>query len=272
MPTVECPRATIWYEVTNFGPPWQTRTPILLHHGLALNADFWYGWLPILAAKHPVVRLDLRGHGRSTTPQSEQPWLFEDLAKEALAVLDAAGYRRCHFVGESAGGTLGMYLAIHYPDRLASLTAVSATHQGNRVRNLDGWTEMLANEGVAGWSRMMMDRRFDPATVDRELAAWYATEQAKIAPAVILAIKDALVTTDLTKDLPSITVPTLLITPEGSPFVGPELMEEAHALIPRSEIAYVRGARHGLINSHPAECARLVVEFLRRRTSVHDRS
>lgn len=265
MPIVECPRAAIWYETIDFGPPWQSRTPILLHHGLALNADFWYGWLPILAAEHPVIRLDVRGHGRSTWTGSGQPWTFEDFAGEALAVLDATGHRRCHFVGESAGGTLGMYLAIHHPDRLASLTAVSATHQGNRVRNLDGWPELLANEGVAGWSRMMMERRFDLATIDPDLAAWYAAEQAKAALDVILAIKDALVAIDLTKDLPSIAVPTLLITPEGSPFVGPELMEEAHALIPRSELASVRGARHGLINSHPAQCARLVVEFLRRR-------
>ncbi|HEX2172393.1 MAG TPA: alpha/beta hydrolase [Dehalococcoidia bacterium] len=267
MPLVRRPDAEIHYEVFDFGPPWRRRTPVLLHHGLALSTRFWYSWLPTLLADHPVIALDLRGHGRSSVPDPGWRWTFETLAEDALAVLDAAGYDRCHFVGESVGGTLGLFCAARHPDRLVSLTAVSTAYRGDYVRNLDDWEDLLARGGSAGWSRAMMDRRFDPATIDPDLAAWYEVEQAKLAPDTVLAIVRLLQGADLTDDLPRIAAPTLLLSPERSPFVEADLMAQAHALIPRSELLYFRGARHGLINSHPDACARAVVEFIRRRVT-----
>ena len=259
------PDAEIYYEVIDFGPPWQRRTPILLHHGVALSTVFWYGWLPILTAAYPVIRLDMRGHGRSSEPAPDYPWSIAALAADALAVLDAVGYQRCHFVGESVGGTVGLQCATTAPDRIVSLTAISTAYRGDRVRNLESWDGIFASEGAAGWSRMMMGRRFNLDAVDPRLAAWYETEQAKVSRETVMGIVRALRATDLTDHLPDIAAPTLLLSPEASPFVSTDLMAEAQALIPRSELAYFRGAHHGLINSHPEACARAVVEFIGRR-------
>jgi len=266
MPVQASGNVQIFYEMIPGGPPWQNRTPIFLHHGLALSHIHWYAWLPALVATgRSILRLDMRGHGQSTSPPEGTPWTIEDLAADALAVLDAAGVKTCHFVGESAGGTLGMYLAARYPDRITSVTAISAAYRGDRVGNLDEWDTLLPQLGIAGWSRMMMDRRFDPATIDPALAVWYEVEQAKVTVRTVLEIKNLLQRTNLTDDLPRIDRPVLLITPEASPFVGTGLMEDAHALIPRSELINVRGARHGLFTSHAAECADAFVNFLRRR-------
>ena len=265
MPRAIRPAGDIHYEFLDFGPPWQRRTPVLLHHGVALSTLFWYGWLPTLTAAYPVILLDMWGHGQSPEPPAGYAWSIESLAADALAVLDAAGFERCHFVGESVGGTIGFSCAATVPDRIASLTAISTAYRGDRVRNLESWEGILDAEGAAGWSKMMMGRRFNLEAVDPELAAWYQAEQAKVSKPTVMGIVRALQAIDLTDQLPRITTPTLLLSPEGSPFVGPDLMAEAHALIPRSELAYFRGARHGLINSHPEACARAVVEFIGRR-------
>lgn len=265
MPTLTRPDGEIYYDVFDFGPPWQRRVPILLHHGLAISGGFWYDWLPILTAEYPVVVLDMRGHGRSSDRDPAQQWSLEALAANAFAVLDAAGYDRCHFVGESVGGTLGLYCAARYPDRIVTIAALSAAHRGDQVGNLDETRDLIAREGPAGWSRHMMPHRFDPAAADPGLLAWYEVEQAKVTPQIVAGIVDLLRGANLTDDLPRIVAPTLLLTPESSPFVGADLMAQAHALIPRSELLYFRGARHGLVSSHPKECARAVVEFIRRR-------
>lgn len=48
-------------------PPWrESRGTIVMHHGVALNGDAWCDWEPSrLAAGYQVIRLDMRGFGRS---------------------------------------------------------------------------------------------------------------------------------------------------------------------------------------------------------------
>src|SRR5262249_45305287 len=68
LPYAETPDGPLYYEHVNFQPPWKRATPVLLHHGIALTSDFWYDWLPVVAAEFPVIRFDWRGYGRSHVP------------------------------------------------------------------------------------------------------------------------------------------------------------------------------------------------------------
>jgi pimeloyl-ACP methyl ester carboxylesterase len=80
-----------------------------------------------------VVRFDNRDVGLSTSfddaPLGErgEAYLLDDMARDALAVLDAVGAATAHVMGLSMGGMIGQLLAIHHPDRLASLTSVMST-------------------------------------------------------------------------------------------------------------------------------------------------
>lgn len=261
---VETPGGHLAYEVVSYCGPWQNEDPILLHHGVGLHARFWDGWLPTLTARYPVVRFDMRGHGRSAVPPPDHAWSFDGFAADVLAVLKAAGYERCHFVGESLGGTIGLYLASRYPERIRSLAVLSTAYQGRRIANLDDWAAAFAAGGAA-WSRLMMPRRLDPAAVSRGLYAWFEAEQAKAVGHVVLSMVDVLRRTDLSADLPRIEAPCLVLTPLDSPFVSAELASDLQRLVPRAEIQYFRGARHGLFVSHALQCARAVVDFLARR-------
>lgn len=60
--------ARIFYSANSTVPPWrETRGTILMHHGVALNGDAWCEWEPVLlAAGYNVIRVDMRGFGRST--------------------------------------------------------------------------------------------------------------------------------------------------------------------------------------------------------------
>lgn len=266
MPHLDTPDGRLYYEHESFQPPWRRATPILFHHGIALSGEFWYDWLPVLAADYPVVRFDMRGYGRSTAPPPGFPWSLERFAADAVAVLEAAGYERCHFVGESMGGTIGLYLASHQPEQIATLAVASTAFHGAYVQSLADWEPTFRAGGGAAWSRLMMPRRLDLAHTDPALAAWFEAEQAKAPPHVVLEHVACLQRADLTADLPNVRAPLLVLSPADSPFVSRDLALDLHQRVPGSEIRYFPGARHAVISSHARACASAVAEFIQRRS------
>jgi pimeloyl-ACP methyl ester carboxylesterase len=80
----------------------------------------------------------------------------------------------------------------------------------------------------------------------------------------LLDVGDLLVGTDLSEELSRITPPTLLLTPDASPFVSVDISNEIHRLIEHSEMAVFPKSRHGLPFSHARECAESVLAFLMR--------
>ena len=78
----------------------------------------WTPWMRRLVRAHPVVSIDLRGHGSSRDAWHDPDARLTDYAADVLSVLDHLRIPACHFVGESFGGTIGLHLAAGYPDRL----------------------------------------------------------------------------------------------------------------------------------------------------------
>lgn len=130
----------IWYEVHGDLDP--GRAPILLLHGGAMNTALaWADLIPVLSQDRPVIGIDQQGHGRSA--DRDGPITMERMRADTIAVLDALEVETAHVVGFSLGGMLGYDLAVHAPDRVASLSAISAA-QGNDGM-LPGLVEMNRN-------------------------------------------------------------------------------------------------------------------------------
>lgn len=72
-----------------------------------------------------VIRFDTRDAGRNQP--SATPYSLDDLADDAIAVLDDTGADRAHVIGRSMGGMVAQLLALHHAGRVASLTLVSTT-------------------------------------------------------------------------------------------------------------------------------------------------
>lgn len=86
-----------------------------------------------------VVRYDNRDTGLSTSyPPGSPPYGVDDLADDAVAVLDGYGLERAHLVGMSMGGVIAQLVAFGHPDRVTSLTAISTTKAGAPDPNLPG--------------------------------------------------------------------------------------------------------------------------------------
>ncbi len=269
MATVDTGDGYIYYETIEMTPPWRVAPDtIVFHHGVGIDRRIWAEWLPVLAERYRIVWFDLRGYGRSHVPEDGYAWTMETLAADALAVADAAGCERFHFVGESLGGAMALYLAIHHAERLLSITPCTSPNRGGTVQWLVEWRDYITEHGMVGWSKRMMERRFPPGILSQDRWDWFHAVQSACAAESVLGLGDMLTGLDLTADLPSIALPTLLIAADRSPVLPLSVALEIRDAVPDSELRVIAGARHGIVYSHARDCALTLRNFLGRHEAA----
>jgi pimeloyl-ACP methyl ester carboxylesterase len=203
----------IAYEM--IGPP--DGAPALLVMGLGMQMLLWHDdfLAGLVEAGFTAVRFDNRDVGLSThfraagmpsllsislRPGSAAAYRLEDMADDAVAVLDAVGWASAHVIGVSMGGMIAQTIAIRHPARVRSLTSIMSTPSPRVGRPKLRALALLAapnardREGAANrmvtifqiigspryakderWlrevGRQSYDRAHDPAGVARQLAA-----------------------------------------------------------------------------------------------------
>ncbi len=90
-----------------------TGSPVLLIIGLSFTHEMWFRVLPALIPAHRVILFDNRGMGRSSVPPG--PYSIPKMARDASAVLRAAGESAAHVIGASMGGMIAQELALTQP-------------------------------------------------------------------------------------------------------------------------------------------------------------
>jgi pimeloyl-ACP methyl ester carboxylesterase len=254
---------TLAWDVVDLTPPWLTDpSTVILHHGLGTSADMWSEWLARLAARHRVVRFDMRGCGRSS-PLNPASKLDLDLFRDdVMAVADASGAQRFHLIGESFGGTVALFTGATRRERLLSVTTISSPHRGARMRILEGWQDLADDpESMRAWSERMMSYRFFDGAVSPGALDWFRALQDRTDPALVRGVAQLVRNTDLTPLLSDLDLPILLVAPDSSPFVEAELVSELHAVLPASSLQIFAGTRHGLAFSHAGACVDLFLTF-----------
>lgn len=125
------PRATangIEIEYDTFGRP--DGQPMLLIGGLGTQLITWdEEFCELLAGRgYYVIRFDNRDAGLSTWPDDE--YTLDDMATDAVGLLDVLGIKAAHLVGASMGGFIAQLMALNYPERVLSLTSMISGPNG----------------------------------------------------------------------------------------------------------------------------------------------
>ncbi|MER8564865.1 alpha/beta fold hydrolase [Mesorhizobium sp. M0924] len=104
-----------------------------------------------LAGERFVIRYDNRDTGLSTkyTP-GEPPYTFDDMADDAVRVLDSCGIGKAHVIGMSIGGMIAQRLVLKHPLRIISLTVISSSPVGIDTSHLPGTTEAYMEHSADG--------------------------------------------------------------------------------------------------------------------------
>lgn len=113
--------------------------PVLLIHGLASNCRTWEKTAARLQELgHPVVAIDLRGHGQSE--KIDYGFDFMTLSADVLWAVAELHYDRFLIVGQSTGGNLALEIATRYPAKVAGVVGVD----GGVIELQDKWPTWAA--------------------------------------------------------------------------------------------------------------------------------
>jgi len=265
MPFVHATDGTrIHYEVTGKSGA----TPVLMIQGLGASKNAWNLQRIAMATRFRIISFDNRGAGRSEKPT--EPFTLEQMADDALAVLDAAGIETAHVVGASMGGVISQIVAVKYPHRVRSLTLVCTACRNHPWRQelLQSWAKTAEEKGMIEVGKEAAQWVMSPRSFRRLVPAftWMGPLAALRPRHSFVSQIDAILNTreDLVDQLSTITAPTMVIvgnqdilTPRGD-------SEEIAERIPNAELVVISGAAHGLMMEHSSTFNRILIEFLQR--------
>lgn len=258
----------IHYQVSSLVPPWDVcKGTIFMHHGVALTGDAWCEWQPALLAEgYRIIRIDMRGFGRSEPVTDGHQWSMQDFFADIDAVMAAESIDKFHYVGESLGGMIGLAYAARRPERILSCALLSTPFDGRRIGAVHRWRDLIESQGMEAWSNSLMPMRFADNDVAPDKYEWVRTLQSKCSPQACFGQAEFIKTQDLSSELSNIEAPVLILAPDGSPFVDGSMARDLHEHLKGSEIQWFPGQRHSLLMSRPDACARAYASFLQRRT------
>ena len=122
-----------WVELSNGHRVW-TKTvgdgpglPLLLLHGGPGGGHDYLEPLEVLSSERPVIFYDQLGCGKSDMPDNRAWWTIERFADEIQEVREALGLERCHVLGQSWGGWLGIEYMLRQPAGVQSIVLASTS-------------------------------------------------------------------------------------------------------------------------------------------------
>ncbi len=125
--------------------------PILLLHGLTATRRYVvHGSRVLERAGHPVIAYDARGHGASSPAGGADAYTYDELVRDAVAVMDAAGIGRAAVAGQSMGAATAVALALAHPGRVSALALVTPAHLGRPSADLERWDRLAAGLEAGG--------------------------------------------------------------------------------------------------------------------------
>lgn len=105
--------------------------PIVILHGGLANSDYMANEVRALSAKHRVIVVDSRGHGRST--RDATPYGYDLMADDVVALMDELKIPRADILGWSDGGIQALDLAIRHPTRVGKIVAFGANTRADAL-------------------------------------------------------------------------------------------------------------------------------------------
>lgn len=252
----------IHHVLDDFTEPW-SRAPaevVLLHPGLGGNGELYRQWVPVLADRYRVLRVDNRAQGRTPRPDGYQ-FSLDNFVSDVMSVLDHHGIERVHWVGASGGGIVGQHAAISRPERIASLTLIATTPRfRGHEDDFEEWLAPLDRGDVAGFMKGDLEHRF--GTEHPERTDWIVNQIARTSGTVAAELHRWVKTVDLVPHLRRISCPALVIAAELDPLTD---LYDAQLLtreIPNARLELVRDLPHNIAYTHPRLVAGIVRRFL----------
>ncbi len=151
--------------------------PLLLLNSVGCDLTLWNAVMPYLKGFR-VLRMNMRGHGESVSPPGD--YTLDQIADDALAVMDAAGVDKAAICGLSLGGMTAMTLALKAPSRVSALVLACTSARIDR-QIWDARIATVRSRGMAAIVDAVMTRFFSEDFL-RDFWGWMLKDMRVAAP------------------------------------------------------------------------------------------
>ena len=241
--------------------------PLLMLQGLGVDHRGWALQRFPFGRRYRCLAVDNRGVGASA--DAPRPFSLEQMASDAVAVLDAEGVPTAHVLGASMGGVVAQMVAVRHPQRVRSLVlaCTACRHHDWRRELFAEWAAAVQAHGMGALGGEEGLRWLIGPRLHRRLGVWLNL-MARILlqadpqnfAAQVHAILDA--SDELRFELAAVRVPALVITGSQDLLTPLGDAEELAELLVQARLVEIRGAGHALMAEQPNAFNRAVFAFL----------
>lgn len=235
------------YEVQGQGPP------VVLIQGVGVCGKAWKPQVDRLSLLHQCLTFDNRGMGGS---QPAGALTIEQMAHDAIALMDAEGWYAVHVVGHSMGGLIAQQLALLAPERVRSLSLLCTFARGadaTKITAQMAWIGLRTRVGLRSWRRRaFLTLVSPPGTVpaDSEKLAAHVSElfghDIGDQPPVVMKQLAAMKRHDVTSRLGELgSIRTLVVSARHDLIAPPASGRAIAAGIPNARFVELADAAHG---------------------------
>jgi pimeloyl-ACP methyl ester carboxylesterase len=226
----------IAYTLSGNGPA------IVLLHGWMCNRTFWKEQIHFLSKEHKVLAPDFRGHGNSDIP--EGGYTIEQLSEDLAKIMNGLAINQAVVVGHSMGGMVAQQFCVNnreYVSGLILAATIAADLEDQLISKL-----IMADTPLLGFRDAFLryfKHWFSPDT-DPHIVQWIKDQMLRTPEQVGLSLVRSYFRFDLRADLPSLSMPTLII---GAAADGSALPVESKTLadvIPDAHFEIIEGSGH----------------------------
>ena len=241
---------------------------VVLLHGFPLDRSMWTHQRSSVGAVYRVISPDLRGHGSSAAPDGI--YTVDSMADDVLELLDALQLTEPLVIGGlSMGGYLALSIAVRHPERVKGLmlmnsraaadTPEAAKAREQRAEEIErsGETEPVIS---AMLPRMFARKTFErhPELVARMHARMLRTPARTIAG----TLRGLAIRPDRSADLPSISIPTLVMAGLEDQIIPLEESQRIVDLVPNARLVTIPDAGHVAPLENPESANAAILKFL----------
>lgn len=251
----------------------------ILLHGFGASAFSWREVMQPFSELGRVIAYDRPAFGLTSRPMpgewtGDNPYSPEAQAAIVIGLMDALGIEKAWLVGNSAGGTVSVYTALTYPQRVAGLILVDAaiyTGGGSPAwaRPLLGTPQMrrlgpfLARQIASSGDDFIRTAFHDPSLVTPEILAGYRKPlQAHNWDRALWELTAASRPLGLAERLTELNLPVLVLTGDDDRIVPTEESIRLGGEIPGATLVVIPNAGHLPHEEKPDEFMQAVREFL----------
>jgi pimeloyl-ACP methyl ester carboxylesterase len=253
---------SIYYEVDGSGEP------LVLIEGLGYANWMWVKQRS-LSKYVKLIIYDNRGVGYSSKP--DRPYTMDDFADDLEDLLNYLSIGKAFLWGVSMGGMIAMYFTYKNPDRVRGLILGETNFGIKSVPPSKEALEILMQPPKSGLDKREMLIERMRVAFSRE---YFNKHRDEIEYLVNLRIRfeedpkaynnqlAAVLSFDFKDKLPSIRVPTLIVTGDEDYVVNPQNSYIMNQSIPNSKLIILRGAGHLAIIERAEDYNKVVLNFI----------